>query len=288
MESPRPEQLLAPAPAGPPSCSPVPTRLAEAPERAIWRRKRKAAEVEEVQLGASKCSRVALASTGHAEEGSLASLEFCNSSSRPVRMLWINYDGHEVPYTILQPGESKVYRTFAQHAWQARCLESARRMCINGSQAVVAAPAGAEQARAVITDPPLLGWHETTHAAFPQPFRQQAASLLLCWQRLASGSQVRHIIVQLAPSGLWQEGRAAAHPDIPPVQLHSRSGFRQLVRSTHKATGQALPPRSRLSVLEIMPRQAPPPPQAEQWPRSPLAALNRLMNGLFGPGAAAE
>ncbi len=85
MESPRPEQLLAPAPAGPPSCSPVPTRLAEAPERAIWRRKRKAAEVEEVQLGASKCSRVALASTGHAEEGSLASLEFCNSSSRPVR-----------------------------------------------------------------------------------------------------------------------------------------------------------------------------------------------------------
>ena len=254
--------------------------------------------------------------------------------------------------------------------------------CINGSQAGVAAPAGAEQARAVITDPPLLGWHETTHAAFPQPFRQQAASLLLCWQRLASGSQVcdgdgsenaapsasggsssggsssseaasnlgclpfelvgadysacqalcqsgscvvilltcrlqmtavytlqprclsnfsfscrpaslpppqvRHIIVQLAPSGLWQEGRAAAHPDIPPVQLHSRSGFRQLVRSTHKATGQALPPRSRLSVLEVTPRQAPPPPQAEQWPRSPLAALNRLMNGLFGPGAAAE
>lgn len=34
----------------------------------------------------------------------------------------------QVPYTVLKPGESKVYRTFAQHAWQARCLETARRM----------------------------------------------------------------------------------------------------------------------------------------------------------------
>ena len=49
----------------------------------------------------------------------------------------------------------------------------------------MATPA-AEPAHAVITDPPLLRWHESTHAAFPRPFRQQAAALLLCWQRLAS------------------------------------------------------------------------------------------------------
>ena len=34
----------------------------------------------------------------------------------------------QVPYTTLQPGEAKVYRTFQQHCWQARCLETARRM----------------------------------------------------------------------------------------------------------------------------------------------------------------
>lgn len=133
--------------------------------------------------------------------------------------------------------------------------------------------------------------------------------------------QVRYIISLLAPVGLWQEGRAAAHPDILPVQLHSRAAFRQLVRGTAKACGQALPPRSRLSVEEVTPRQvrvsegfpihmgaalmgtpspakhnvakpasccstpvlqAPPPQEAEQWPRSPLAALNRMMHGLFG------
>lgn len=86
MQSPRPSQLqLAPSPAGPPTCSPVPPRLSDAPERAVWRHKRKAAEIDEVQLGSSKCSRVALASTGNAPVGSLVNIEFINSSSRPVR-----------------------------------------------------------------------------------------------------------------------------------------------------------------------------------------------------------
>ena len=88
------------------------------------------------------------------------------------------------------------------------------------------------------------------------------------------------IIQQLAPRGLWQEGRAAAHPDIPPIRLHSSSGFRQLVRAAREASGGGLPPRSRLSADEVVPRQAEPQPQRQ--PCSPLAALNRLMGGLFG------
>lgn len=85
MESPRPLQLAS-APAGPPSCSPLPLPLRDAPFRAVWR-KRKAGEFDEVQLGSRKCSRVQLASTGSggAEEGSAAAIEFVNSSSRPVR-----------------------------------------------------------------------------------------------------------------------------------------------------------------------------------------------------------
>lgn len=85
-QSPR-QQQLAPAPAGPPSCcSPVPPRLSEAPQRCVWR-KRKAAEFDEVQLGSNKCSRVQLASTGRpqADQGSLAAIDFMNTSSRPVR-----------------------------------------------------------------------------------------------------------------------------------------------------------------------------------------------------------
>lgn len=94
--------------------------------------------------------------------------------------------------------------------------------------------------------------------------------------------QVRHIIAQLAPADLWQEGRAAAHPNIRPVQLHSRAGFKQLVRGSQQAAGQPLPRRSRLSVDDVTPRRAPLPREQEQWPRSPLAALNRMMNSLFG------
>ena len=33
-----------------------------------------------------------------------------------------------LPDTVLQPGESKLYRTFRRHCWQARCLETGRRM----------------------------------------------------------------------------------------------------------------------------------------------------------------
>lgn len=99
-------------------------------------------------------------------------------------------------------------------------LPLASRRCINGAQATVAA-AGAEQARAVITDPPLLQWHESTHAAFPRRFQQQAEALLLCWHRLtgcgaacsSSGSS------DAAPSGSSSSGEAAADLGCLPSEL---------------------------------------------------------------------
>ena len=43
----------------------------------------------------------------------------------------------------------------------------------------------------MITDPPLLQWQESTHAAFPRRFQQQAEALLLCWHRLAGCGPAR-------------------------------------------------------------------------------------------------
>lgn len=58
-------------------------------------------------------------------------------------------------------------------------------------------------------------------------------------------------IVELAAPSVWQEAAAAAHPDVPPVQLHSRPAFKQLVQQASAAAGGHLPPRSRLSVDQL-------------------------------------
>lgn len=68
--------------------------------------------------------------------------------------------------------------------WIARCLSSGRRMCIGSAMAAVA---HANSPRiAIITEPPLLRWSESTHGCFPRQFRQEASALLLSWKRLSS------------------------------------------------------------------------------------------------------
>ncbi len=45
---------------------------------------------------------------------------FRNETRTPVRVLWIDYQGREVPYRQLYPGESYVQPTFATHPWRVR------------------------------------------------------------------------------------------------------------------------------------------------------------------------
>lgn len=83
--------------------------------------------------------------------------------------------------------------------------------------------------------------------------------------------QVRLLIVQLAPQGLWQDGRAAAHPDVPPVPVHSKRAFHKLCAATVERCGR-LPAPSRTPVDELLRAPAPASPQ-RQGLRARLAQM---------------
>ncbi len=86
--------------------------------------------------------------------------------------------------------------------------------------------------------------------------------------------QVRLLIVQLAPTGLWQDGRAAAHPEVQPVAVCSNRAFRKLCKAAVAQCGR-LPAPSRTPVDELL--KAPKPAAAQ--PQGLGARLAQLAQG---------
>lgn len=72
-------------------------------------------------------------------------LTFRNETSNPVQVLWIDYNGREVLYRTLVPGESYVQSTYATHPWRLRDAVTGRTLQTmvagsNPSQVVVGQP----------------------------------------------------------------------------------------------------------------------------------------------------
>ncbi|KAI3433793.1 hypothetical protein D9Q98_003598 [Chlorella vulgaris] len=260
-----------------PACS-----LAQAPHRQPWR-KRGAIEVEDIVVLQPDCPAGG-------------------------RIIWVDYSSNEIPYTVLHPGQRAVYRSWEDHCWIARDVQSGRRLCINGAQAVIAHTTDGHTA--TITQPPLLCWDQHAGAAFPQQFRREASTLLLCWRRLGAASPqssassgdscdgcpkpadlgaldfglVMHIIRQhLAPATLWQEAclPPACHRDILPTQLHCLAGFDTMMKHTmlncDVRGGELL--RSRMSTDQLARSVLPPPPGAA--PSSAVQELTSVLSGFF-------
>lgn len=49
-----------------------------------------------------------------------AQIRFINVRTRPVRLMWIAFDGSERLYGTLQPGEEAIQPTFVAHRWLVR------------------------------------------------------------------------------------------------------------------------------------------------------------------------
>lgn len=49
-----------------------------------------------------------------------ASVTFVNAGSRPVSIVWVDYEGKERPYSTLKPGERYTQSTFATHVWRIK------------------------------------------------------------------------------------------------------------------------------------------------------------------------
>eukprot|EP00198_Chlamydomonas_reinhardtii_P004843 XP_001694179.1 predicted protein [Chlamydomonas reinhardtii] len=60
---------------------------------------------------------------------------FVNDCTEPVTMVWLDYNGQEVVYGALRPGQSKVYDSYASHPWVFRCSTTDKRMMAGGRMA---------------------------------------------------------------------------------------------------------------------------------------------------------
>lgn len=58
------------------------------------------------------------------ESEHLATIEFSNNSETDVDILWLNYDGEEVYYNTLKPGESYEQTSYYSHPWVIYRAES--------------------------------------------------------------------------------------------------------------------------------------------------------------------
>jgi hypothetical protein len=89
----------------------------------------------------------------HSKQASV--IRFCNKSGRDARALWVDFDGNEVAYSVVEPGATRLYRTYATHPWIVREAATGARMLVSGAAAVVGT---ADEQAVDITDPPALAW----------------------------------------------------------------------------------------------------------------------------------
>eukprot|EP00775_Hariotina_reticulata_P013210 gene13210-13341_t len=110
-----------------------------------------------------------------------AVIVFSNKTQYRVRALWLDFNGDEVVYSVLEPNSTKRYHTYITHPWIVREVNSGTRMLLSGRPAVV----GMSGEQAVeVQAPPQLSWSLETHSCFPDPFKQSVKALLLAHKNL--------------------------------------------------------------------------------------------------------
>jgi hypothetical protein len=66
------------------------------------------------------------------------SVEFDNETNQTVELFWLDFNGKEVSYGQIKPGDSKFMGTYATHPWIARGLDNkAIRINVDGDQVFV-------------------------------------------------------------------------------------------------------------------------------------------------------
>ncbi|KAF8070897.1 5-methyltetrahydropteroyltriglutamate--homocysteine methyltransferase [Scenedesmus sp. PABB004] len=115
----------------------------------------------------------------HSKQASV--VVFANKSAFRVRALWLDFQGNEVVYSVLEPGSVKRYHTYCTHPWIVREVCSGTRMLLSGRPSVV----GMTQEQTVeVAPPPRLAWSLSTHACFPAPYKAEVQALLLAHKAL--------------------------------------------------------------------------------------------------------
>ncbi|WIA31550.1 hypothetical protein OEZ86_002441 [Tetradesmus obliquus] len=131
---------------------------------------------------------------------------FTNNSTFPVRALWLDFEGHEVVYSVLEPNSTKRYHTYVTHPWIVREVQSGTRMMLSGRPAVV----GLSTEQTVeIQAPKQLPWSLENHCCFSEQYKSEVKALLLCQKKLETAASCTFS----KPS----PARTSAVPPLPPA-----------------------------------------------------------------------
>ena len=114
---------------------------------------------------------------------------FTNQCDGPISIIWLDFQGNEVPYSTIKPREKVNYKSWVGHFWIVRDQSTMQRALFQDSLAGVRQVCiGSPELQTLDIVPPLppLEHCERTHHTFEDPFKREAVLLLLCYNRLCS------------------------------------------------------------------------------------------------------
>ncbi|KAK9824147.1 hypothetical protein WJX72_008105 [[Myrmecia] bisecta] len=125
---------------------------------------------------------------------------FRNELRQPVRIIWLDPDGKEVAYSIIQPKAYYRMNTFCTHPWTFRACTGPEDGSTEIPNSVVVKHQQVIYPRAdhtyekpmyvVLRAPEAAAWTPAAHlTTFPRAFHRQAKTVLLCHQHLRSGQK---------------------------------------------------------------------------------------------------
>jgi len=108
---------------------------------------------------------------------------FENKTDFPVKLYWINYEGHEIPYRTLAPGLVHRQQTFVTHPWTFKALNTNPEDVVVNHRRVVFPDASME--KHVLKKPEHWIWTTGNHQErFPRKFVETTQVLLMCYNKL--------------------------------------------------------------------------------------------------------
>ncbi|CAI5467728.1 unnamed protein product [Closterium sp. Yama58-4] len=134
---------------------------------------------------------------------------FKNATTVTIQAFWIDYDGKEVAYEKIKPGQTYRQRTFVLHPWAFRECASNEPLVVG--KKLVALPEDAEESEMVIVRPGSIRWSPESHNRFPEAFRESVKALLLSYQWCHVKSEY--------PENPWTQDRLGLHMSELPLDL---------------------------------------------------------------------
>eukprot|EP00878_Enallax_costatus_P007847 GHUV01008212.1.p1 GENE.GHUV01008212.1~~GHUV01008212.1.p1 ORF type:complete len:334 (+),score=107.18 GHUV01008212.1:732-1733(+) len=136
-----------------------------------------------------------------------------NTTPHKVRMLWIDYNGNEIAYELVEPGNTVIQQTFTTHPWLVREVTTCTELLLNGCEAFVASPAMLEQSRRAAAAAAVAAAASGANAQQHQQQNGQAGQQQQQQQvQLQPGIPVVEVEVQELPQLIWTKETHAYFP----------------------------------------------------------------------------